>query len=136
VAFLATAVALDAGLVGRPFRLRLRSFVRLVFRTVVVVGTGFALSGIDLHLLQAVVVVLLSRNVPLDLSVRLSLEVTTLLLHLHFENAGVNLNGEFGHILQIRWSFVVHRDLYPDLFLQSLIELRGQCIVVLTNLGC
>jgi hypothetical protein len=51
VAFLATAVALDAGLVGRPFRLRLRSFVRFLLRTVVVVGTGFALSGIDLHLL-------------------------------------------------------------------------------------
>jgi hypothetical protein len=51
VAFLAIAVALDAGLVGRPFRLRLRSFVRLVLRTVIIVRTGFALSSIDLHLL-------------------------------------------------------------------------------------
>jgi hypothetical protein len=100
VAFLATAVALDAGLVGRPFRLRLRSFVRLVLRTVVVVRTRFALRGIDLHFLQAVVVVLPSRNVPLDLSVRLPLEVTSLLLHLHFENAGVNLDSEIRHVLQ------------------------------------
>jgi hypothetical protein len=99
MAFLATAVALDARLVGRPFRLRLRSFVRLVLRTVIMVRTRFALRSIDLHLLQAVVVILLSRNVPLDLSVRLSLEVTSLLLYLHFENARVNLNGEIGHIL-------------------------------------
>jgi hypothetical protein len=99
VAFLATAVALDARLVGRPFRLRLRSFIRFVLRTVIMVGTRFALCGIDLHLLQAVVVVLLSRNVPLDLSVRLSLEVTTLLFYLHFENAGINLDREIRHIL-------------------------------------
>jgi hypothetical protein len=51
VAFLATAVALDAGLVGSPFRLRLRSFIRVVLRTLIVARTGFALSGIDLHLL-------------------------------------------------------------------------------------
>jgi hypothetical protein len=51
VAFLTTAVALDAGLVGSPFRLRLRSFIRVVLRTLIVARTGFALSGIDLHLL-------------------------------------------------------------------------------------
>jgi hypothetical protein len=104
VAFLAIAVALDARLVGSPFRLRLRSFVRVVLRTLIVVGTGFALSGIDLYLLQAVIVVLLSRNVPLDLSVRLSLEVTSLLLYLYFENAGVNLDREISHASQGRWS--------------------------------
>jgi hypothetical protein len=38
VAFLATAVALDVGLVGRPFRLRLGSFV-LSFPRTFVVGT-------------------------------------------------------------------------------------------------
>jgi hypothetical protein len=97
VAFLTIAVVLDAGLVGSPFRLRLRFFVRIVLRTLIVVGTGFALSGIDLYLLQAVVVVLLSRNVLLDLSIRLSLEVTSLLLYLHFENAGVNLDREISH---------------------------------------
>jgi hypothetical protein len=102
VAFLAIAVALDARLVSSPFRLRLRSFVRVVLRTLVVVGTGFALSGIDLHLLQAVIVVLPSRNVPLDLSVRLSLEVTSLLLYLHFENTGVNLDREISHTSQGR----------------------------------
>jgi hypothetical protein len=39
VAFLATAVVLDAGLVGSPFRLRLGSFIRVVLRTFVMVGT-------------------------------------------------------------------------------------------------
>jgi hypothetical protein len=97
VAFLTIAVVLDARLVGSPFRLRLRSFVRVVLRTLIVVGTGFALSGIDLYLLQAVIVVLPSRNVPLDLSVRLSLEVTSLLLYLYFENAGVNLDREISY---------------------------------------
>jgi hypothetical protein len=51
VAFLATAVALDVGLIGSPFRLRLRSFVRVVLRTFIVVGTWFAFSSIKLHLL-------------------------------------------------------------------------------------
>jgi hypothetical protein len=60
VAFLATAVALDAGLVGSPFRLRLRSFVRVVLRTfVVIVGTWFAFRSVELHPLQSVVVVFL-----------------------------------------------------------------------------
>jgi hypothetical protein len=99
VAFLITAVALDARLVGRPFRLRLRSFIRLVLRTVIMVRTGFALYSIDLHLLQAVVVILLSRNVPLDLSIRLPLEVTSLLFYLHFENAGINLDSEIRYVL-------------------------------------
>jgi hypothetical protein len=49
VAFLATAVALDAELVGSPFRLRLRSFVRVVPRTIVMVRTWFSFSGIELH---------------------------------------------------------------------------------------
>jgi hypothetical protein len=39
VAFLTIAVALDARLVSSPFRLRLGSFVRVVLRTFVVVGT-------------------------------------------------------------------------------------------------
>jgi hypothetical protein len=99
MAFHATAVALDFGLVGRPFRLRLGSFVLSFLRTFVV-GTWLASRGVDLHLLQTVVVILPGRNVPLDLGVRLALEVTTLLFHLHLENAGVNLNSEVGHILQ------------------------------------
>jgi hypothetical protein len=39
VAFLAIAVALDARLVSSPFRLQLRSFVQVVLRTLVMVGT-------------------------------------------------------------------------------------------------
>ena len=77
VAFLAAFVALNTGLVFCPF-VRLRSLL-LSFPWTFVVRTWLALRGIDLHLLQAVVVVLPSRNVPLDFSVRPSLEVVTLL---------------------------------------------------------
>ena len=42
VAFLATAVALNVGLVGCPFRFRLRSFVLLSFSRTFVVGTWLA----------------------------------------------------------------------------------------------
>ena len=51
VAFLAIAVALNARLVGRPFRFRLGSFVRSLLGFLVVVRTWFASRGIDLHLL-------------------------------------------------------------------------------------
>jgi hypothetical protein len=51
VAFLAIAVALDARLVGSPFRLRLRSFIRVILRTFIIIGTWFAFSSIELHLL-------------------------------------------------------------------------------------
>jgi hypothetical protein len=50
VAFLAIAIALDVRLVSSPFRLRLRSFVRIILRTFVIV-LGFALSSIELYLL-------------------------------------------------------------------------------------
>jgi hypothetical protein len=63
------------------------------------VRTWLALRSVDLHLLQTVVVVLLGRNVPLDFRVRLALEVSTLLFHLHFENAGVDLDRQIGHLL-------------------------------------
>jgi hypothetical protein len=97
VAFLATAVVLDVRLVGRLFRLRLESFI-LSFTQTFVVRTYLASYSVDLYLLQTVVVVLLGRNVPLDLSVRLALEVTTLLFYLYFENTRVNLNSEVGYI--------------------------------------
>jgi hypothetical protein len=52
VAFLAIAVALDTGLIGSPFRLRLGSFIRVVLRTlIIVIRTWFTFSSIDLHLL-------------------------------------------------------------------------------------
>jgi hypothetical protein len=98
VAFLATAVALNAGLVGCPFRFRLGSLLLSFPRTFL--GTWLAFGCVDLHLLQPIVVIFLGQNVPLDLVVCLALVVTTLLFQLHFENAGVNLNGEIGHILQ------------------------------------
>jgi hypothetical protein len=51
IAFLTIAVALDIGLIGSPFRLRLRSFIRVVLRTLIIVGTRFAFYSIDLHFL-------------------------------------------------------------------------------------
>jgi hypothetical protein len=51
ITLLAIAVALDARLVGSPFRLRLRSFVRVILRTFIMIGTWFAFSSIELHLL-------------------------------------------------------------------------------------
>ena len=63
VAFLATAVALNVGLVGCPFRFRLGSFVLVSF-TRTLVGTWLAFRGVELHLLQPVVVVVPFGNVP------------------------------------------------------------------------
>jgi hypothetical protein len=78
VAFLVTTVALDIRLISRPFRLRL-FLVLSVLRTLIIVGTGFALSGIELHLLQSVVVVLLFRDISLSFPVRSFLSVITFL---------------------------------------------------------
>jgi hypothetical protein len=76
VAFLAIAVALNAGLVGYPFRFRLGSFIVLF-----VVRTRLAFSCIDLYLLQPVVVIVLVRNVSLSLSISSTIvSVTTSLL--------------------------------------------------------
>jgi hypothetical protein len=108
----------------------------LSFSRTLVVGTWLALRSVELHLLQSVVVISPGRNVPLDLRVRLTLEVTTLLFQLHFEDASVNLDREVCHALQSRRALVMHGDLRPDLVLQSSIELRGQRIVVPTDLGC
>jgi hypothetical protein len=70
VAFLATAVAPDAGLISSPFSLRLRSFVRVVLRTLIVIArTWFAFSSVELHPLQSVVVVFLCWNIALCLAV-------------------------------------------------------------------
>jgi hypothetical protein len=101
-----------------------------------VVGTWLAIRSVDLHFLQTVVVVLPGRNVPLDFGVQLALEVSALLFHLHFENAGVDLDRQIGHLLQGRGAFVPHRDFFPDLVLQSSVELGGQSIVVPTDFGC
>jgi hypothetical protein len=121
VAFLATAVALDVGLVGSPFRLRLRSFVRVVLRTFVVVGTWFAFGGIELHLLQSVIVVVLGRDIPLDLSVSPAL-VNTFLFHLSFVDAFVDFHSDVVHLTcRSRASFAT-RDLVFDHILQSSIE--------------
>ena len=68
MAFLATTVALNVGLVGCPFRFRLRSLLLSLLRTFLV-GTRLAVSCIDLHLLQPVVVVVPVRNVSLGFSI-------------------------------------------------------------------
>jgi hypothetical protein len=100
VAFLAIAVALDAGLVGSPFRLRLRSFVRVVLRTFIVVGTWFAFGGIELHLLQSVVVVVLIRNVAFGLPVSsIIVSVTASLFQLQLKDPIVDLDSQLREIL-------------------------------------
>jgi hypothetical protein len=114
VAFLTTFVALNIGLVVCPF---VRIWSCWSFLRTFVVGTWLALRGVKLHLLQPVVVVLLGWNIPLDFRVRLTLEVSTLLLHLHFEDAGVDLDRQIGHLLQGRGAFVPHCDFFPDLVL-------------------
>jgi hypothetical protein len=50
VAFLVITVALDVGLIGRPFCLRL-FLVLSALRTLIIIRTGFALGSIELHLL-------------------------------------------------------------------------------------
>jgi hypothetical protein len=77
IAVLAAFVALNIRLVVCPF-VRLRSLL-LSFSRTLSIGTWLAFRSVELHLLQPVVVVSLGRNVPLDLRVRLTLEVTTLL---------------------------------------------------------
>jgi hypothetical protein len=95
VAFLATAVALNIGLVVCP-SVRLWSWWS--FSRTLVFGTWLALRSVDLHLLQTVVVVSLGRNVPLDLAVRSALVETSFLLHLSFVDAFVDLHREIVHL--------------------------------------
>jgi hypothetical protein len=100
VAFLVITVALDVRLISRPFRLRLFLILSFLRTLVIIVRTGFALSSIELHLLQSVVIVILGRDIPLNLSISLTLEVITLLFHLYLENAGVNLDSEICYTLE------------------------------------
>jgi hypothetical protein len=76
VAFLTAFVALNIRLVVYPF-VRMQSCWS--FLGTFVIRTWLTLRSVELHLLQPVVVVLPGRNVPLDLMVRLALEVTALL---------------------------------------------------------
>jgi hypothetical protein len=109
VAFLVTTVALDIGLIGRPFRLRL-FLVLSVLRTLIIVRTGFALSGIELHFLQSVVIVVLGRNIPLDLYVSPAL-VNTFLFYLSFIDTLVDLERNFVYFLEYRRATVAPGDL-------------------------
>ena len=88
------------------------------------VGTWLAFGGVDLHLLQTVVVVFLGRNVPLDLRVWSAVEETTFLFHLSFVDTFVDLHREIVHILR-RSGSISTSNLVLDLILQSSIELRG-----------
>jgi hypothetical protein len=51
VAFLAIAIVLNIRLISSPFRLRLRSFIRVVLRIFIIVRTRLTLYSIDLYLL-------------------------------------------------------------------------------------
>ena len=126
VAFLAAAVALNTGLVVRPF-VRLRSWWS--FLRTSLVGTWLAFGGVDLHLLQTVVIVSPGRDVPLDLGVWPALVETTLLFHLSFIDAFVDLHREIVHPFRRGGSFPTS-DLVFDLLLQSSIELCRDGLVV------
>jgi hypothetical protein len=73
-----------------------------VLQTLIVIGTRFALSSIELYLLQSIVIIIPGRDILLNLSVSLTLEVITLLFYLHLENAGVNLDSEICYTLKSR----------------------------------
>jgi hypothetical protein len=133
MAFLAIAVALDIGLIGSPFRLRLWSFVRVVLRTFVV-RTWLAFSSIELHLLQSVVVIVLGRDVLLDLCVSPTL-VYTLLFHLSFIDTLVDLKRNFVHFLECRRTTIAPSDLILNHVLQSSIEVRGDGMIILISLN-
>jgi hypothetical protein len=102
VAFLVITIVLDIRLIGRPFCLRLFLVLSVLRTLVIIVGTGFALGSIELYLLQSVVIVVPGRDIPLNLSVSLTLEVITLLFYLYLENAGVNLDSEVCYALESR----------------------------------
>jgi hypothetical protein len=68
IAFLTTTVALNVRLIGCPFRFRLGSLLLSLLWTFLV-RTRLAVSCIDLHLLQPIVVIVLVRNVSLGFSV-------------------------------------------------------------------
>jgi hypothetical protein len=129
VAFLAAFVALNTRLVFSPF-VRLQSWWS--FLRTLVVGTWLALRGVDLHLLQTVVVVSPGRNVLLDLSIRSAL-VDSFLLHLSFVETFVDLHCEIVHSFRRGRAFPTS-DLVFDLLLQSSIELRCNRFVVLAGL--
>jgi len=125
VAFLAAAVALNTGLIVCPF-VRLGSWWS--FSWTLVVGTWLAFRGVDLHLLQTVVVVFPGRNIPLDLGVRSAL-IDSFLLHLSFVEAFVDLHREIVHSFRRGRAFPAS-DFILNLLLQSSIELRRDRFVV------
>lgn len=98
------------------------------------VGTWLAFGGVDLHLLQTVVVVFLGRNVPLDLRVWSAVEETTFLFHLSFVDTFVDLHREIVHILR-RSGSISTSNLVLDLILQSSIELCRDGFVVPAGLN-
>jgi hypothetical protein len=131
MACFAAFVALALRLIVCPSS-RLRSLVLSFLRTFVV-RTWLALRGVDLHLLQTVVVVFLGRNVPLDLSVRSAL-VDSFLLYLSFVETFVDLHREIVHSFR-RYRAFPASDLIFDLLLQSSIELCRDRFVVPASLN-
>jgi len=127
VAWFTAFVALTTGLVLHAFG-RSQSLL-FCFLWTFRFGTWLAFCGVDLHLLQTVVVISLSRNVPLDLRVSPALEETTLLLHLSFVDAFVDLHCKIVHPFRRRRS-ISTSDLVFDLILQSSTELCRDGFVV------
>jgi hypothetical protein len=134
MAFLAIAVALDAGLIGSPFRLRLGSFVRVILRTLIVVGTWFTFGGIELHSLQSVVVVFPYWNIAFCLAISVRRERLSFLFQLSFIDPSIDRDSKFVHLLEFRRA-ILPGDLIFDIVFQSSIELRGKGFVVPLDLG-
>jgi hypothetical protein len=128
-----TTVALDVGLIGRPFSLRLFLALSVLRTLVVVVRTRFTLGSIELHLLQSVIVIVPGRDVLLDLGVSPAL-VNTFLFYLSFVDAFVNLERNLVYFLECRRATVAPSDFILDHILQSSIEVRYNSMVVLVGL--
>jgi hypothetical protein len=79
--------------------------------------------------LQSVVVVVLGRDVPLDLGVSPAL-VNTFLFHLSFVDALIDLERHLVHFLECRRAVLAPCDLILNHVLQTSIEVRGDGMVV------
>ena len=134
VTLLAVSVALNVRLVLGPLRfITLLAF--LAFRT------WLTISGIKLHLLQPVIVVVPFWNISFGLRVGRSvssIETSSTFLHLSFVETFVDLHCDVVHFPRRCRTRVTSGNLILDLILQTTIEMRGDGLVIpvgLNNLG-
>lgn len=129
VSFLAAAVTLH---------LRLVLGLSLLWAFLLALGTWLALSGVELHLFQPVIVVSPFWNVPLGPAVGLrvpTVKVTAPFFHLSFVQTFVNLHGNVVHILSRRWAMFPACNLILHRVFQTTIEVRGDSLVIPVGLN-